>query len=1200
MTLDLAHFDTKTKQPLAINEQIDNCIAEYLFPEAKFKIGHMDPETVQVKDLEPHQGNSLQFSSGKRLYYSNEPVGKQLFPKPSDRAAYGSLPFTPVNKLLDLKQARVLVIDDETGNSGGVLHDKQFAKHLVGDCYGKMSYELAQQMTGKDNTPIQFRLGIRPQEGNDAYRIAKGTLAPDARLQGLGHRRNKGIRVDGNTDVIRDLNLGDYDLVLASSMFKGRKGEQAIAPGSYKLDLGLGLKTEAEYGRQKLGVQVLVNYPKGVEQDVLPKVRDDAQELRKSLRTPADLARAFIKYYEDKQDLKASLDAEEQHLMPIFNAFEEKSNQLSSEEALYKLLKTDLDNHGQLLEHPYVVEQLKGYVQSRWKELGFSGGLRIKSALAQPTNKLGEDEICAPNLPDGVEVVVTRSPLVNSNGVIVLQNKHIPELMSLQGSIHINPKTAAQHLQADFDGDRLAYERADKFPVLTAEIKEKLLPENRYTDIVKRDKVPYQGSFEQIAIQCADNQIGIIANQIMTSVAISNDTLSRPDEEKPKSLRQSASYYRKLLAAAEKQKVKLPEEYTTPMKEIIQVAKNKDLSSEQVEKGMAAIRSIQKQAVSDLGNELQVAADGPKSASRPDMKKFSIVQAVSNSVHVGFMRDRKDRDVFLERTANVTTYSPIDTLLREVNATFKESTLKIEPRPTHTFRDLFPNPGNDYINLAKEIQKQFNQKLKTAVELNDRLQNETERAQPHLLLPYKDSDIAITRLDLKDTSINTDQALNIVIMPTPSHLDIPNTQVAYALVDKEPKLLGAVSIQDSQELQIPNHKEMTQSDIKLVPGVTESTVEAAWRELNKYVGKIQSNFSDEEKMYLAQGMWHAAHSRTDHTAKKALAAFRIFPRECTAELYDLHCTQLSVVGLQYDTNKHKGQNLEGQTLPCEIVEQEIPSKNGPKTVRGIAVDGQFLGPIQQESHSFPVDTIFKAEFTPDPPAKVLVKLPDGTALSVGQVRDNTYNGTTFDGSKKKIHITPTQDDKGRPTFRVSLDDKTIGHLDLKSAKAYKEVLKTRNNVTGLTNTVEVEASIKSPPSNTGTLSVAPTSTRYPWQLEKYPINTTPENTKELQQLDRQRQLLRARYNNYTVKVTEFWGKKEGSELDKAVATMALLHREERSSVAAMLSQSPNLTSKRPPESSPQFEEYKQNAQTYVNKVCDVAQEQADRKRGIQR
>ena len=112
--------------------------------------------------------------------------------------------------------------------------------------------------------------------------------------------------------------------------------------------------------------------------------------------------------------------------------------------------------------------------------------------------------------------------------------------MRIDGSIHINPTTAAKHLQADFDGDRLAYDRADKYPVLAEEIRQKLSPQQRYPDVVKRDKVPYQGSFEEIAIQCATNNIGLIANQIMRSVAIENDTRSRPQSEQPALVRDAA------------------------------------------------------------------------------------------------------------------------------------------------------------------------------------------------------------------------------------------------------------------------------------------------------------------------------------------------------------------------------------------------------------------------------------------------------------------------------------------------------------------------------------------------------------------------------------------------------------------------------------------------------------------------------------
>jgi len=221
---------------------------------------------------------------------------------------------------------RVLVIDHETGDSNGVLGDRQFAKELVGDCWGKMSLSLAEQFTSRTDTPIQFRLGIRPQEGNEHYRIAKGTLAPDGGMgrRGDGETGRQGlgdsIEVWAQPALARNLNFGEYDLILATSMFKGRKGAEAIAPGSYLLDLGLGVKVEAEYGRQKLGAQVLVNYPQGVARDILPNLDTKAQQLRTALGSPHALAREFIAAYEEKQgqrsDREADLDIFGSPLMP--------------------------------------------------------------------------------------------------------------------------------------------------------------------------------------------------------------------------------------------------------------------------------------------------------------------------------------------------------------------------------------------------------------------------------------------------------------------------------------------------------------------------------------------------------------------------------------------------------------------------------------------------------------------------------------------------------------------------------------------------------------------------------------------------------------------------------------------------------------------------------------------------------------------
>jgi hypothetical protein len=217
-----------------------------------------------------------------------------------------------------------------------------------------------------------------------------------------------------------------------------------------------------------------------------------------------------------------------------------------------------LEHHGQLLEHPYVIDELKKFLQRQWIDIATGRAIKFQSALAQPSLALQKDEVCVSRIPDGAEVILTRSPLVNSNGVIILTNRHLPQLMRLEGTIHIHPETAAQHLQADFDGDRLAFEEADQYPTLSAEIKEALLPENRYPDVVKRDKLPYQGNFEEIAVSAVNNDIGKIANQIMIAVTLRWETVLMPEEKKAGYVQQVTQYYRDILAKTSNPPIELP------------------------------------------------------------------------------------------------------------------------------------------------------------------------------------------------------------------------------------------------------------------------------------------------------------------------------------------------------------------------------------------------------------------------------------------------------------------------------------------------------------------------------------------------------------------------------------------------------------------------------------------------------------------
>ena len=532
MALKLNQFDTKTKQNTGIEQKLTNSLAQYLFPNTKFSIGIAYPDATIPEDLEEDLNGigSLQFSSGTRMFFADNPnVRSLLYPNPSDGAAY-PLPFTPCQSFHELRDVRVLVIDDVTGENGNVIAVND-ARKLVGDCKGLIDRDFAISNNIQPRA-FQFRLGIKPQQESAVMRIAKGTLAP-ARLDKLGESsfRMSGKLKDG---TLRS-KIG-YDMVLATSSFKGRKGEDAIKPGEYILSLGLGVKSFALYREHSLGTQILVNYPQAVKQEIIPIIKEQAQKLAQEQKDPKKLAQRYIencsrrkalaaksldldKDFEDDIDEKLFVfdnlvyDSEIEEAQECDNCRKEQKDLL-----LYSILKADTENFYQLLEHPKIISDLKDFARKQWVEIATGRSIKFTSGLAQPSLDLQPNEICIPYLEEGEEIIVTRSPLINSNGVITLKNKHLPQTLS--GCVYINPKTAMDNMQCDFDGDLLAFAPSKEFPILAKEVKDKNLPENRYPDIVKKAKVPYQGTFAEIAVSAMDNKIGIIANEIQKNIAL--------------------------------------------------------------------------------------------------------------------------------------------------------------------------------------------------------------------------------------------------------------------------------------------------------------------------------------------------------------------------------------------------------------------------------------------------------------------------------------------------------------------------------------------------------------------------------------------------------------------------------------------------------------------------------------------------------
>ncbi len=322
--------------------------------------------------------------------------------------------FTPCQSFEEINNARILIVDHETGENGEIM-PPDMAKELVGDCRGKISAEIAEKLTGVNNTPFQFRLGIKPQAESLVYRIAKGTLAPENldNLSGsqVTTRRSKQGKLITKTG---------YDLILPTSSFKGRKnGYEPIQPGEYNLKVGIGIKTLAKYGEQSLGTQVLVNYPKAVQTEILPELKEEAKKLADNQSSPQQLAQQYIELYEKRKELIQGseitednfeeLEGFDQIIEEAFGNEIETQNTAEQDWTLYRLLKAD--KHGKLTEHPKIIDELNKFVRKRWVEIATGRAIKFQAGMAQPSLRLKKDEICIPKISPGKEIIVTRSRL---------------------------------------------------------------------------------------------------------------------------------------------------------------------------------------------------------------------------------------------------------------------------------------------------------------------------------------------------------------------------------------------------------------------------------------------------------------------------------------------------------------------------------------------------------------------------------------------------------------------------------------------------------------------------------------------------------------------------------------------------------------------------------------------------------------------
>lgn len=1097
MTLNLQHFDTKLKQDLDVREQISNSLAEYLFPNTEFSLGMVYKDAATPEDLTEYKSKTLEFASGERMYFANQSVRNLVYPNPSDGAAYGSIVFTPCKSFVE-QRLRVLVVDDASGANGEIVPDDT-AKNLVGDCYGKISLELAQELTQSQNTPLQFRIGIKPQTGNEVYRIAKGTLAP-ANLNNLG--QSEITRTVGGEIRVKT----GYDMVLATSSFKGRKGADAIQPGEYSLTLGIGIKAVAEYGEHSLGTQVLVNYPQGVQADIIPQIKEKAEKLAKVQSDPRQLAQHYIEQYERPQQIldssaviEPNFEADLKELHSTVDAAlgdedleqEDSLEQQKQDLLLYRLLQKDLEGHSQLLEHPKVIDGLNKYVRKQWTEIATGRAIKFQAGLAQPSWELAKNEICVPSIAEGTELIVTRSPLVNSNGVIVLKNKHLPHTAHLKGSIHIHPETAAEHLQADFDGDRLAFERASKYPTLAAEIKEYNLAHNRYPDVVKKTKIAYTGSFEEIAISAMENKIGLIANQIQKAVALQWETQLIPPEKKETYLKQISDYYKKLIVddVNPRKALQLPTQFKQRIENFTNLPQQ--LSSEQVDQSLAEVKKLLFDSVSELSNELQVAVDGPKSATRPDETVLAYCKAISEYTPVDWLADKKSSEAYLNRSMNSSNYSPIDLIVQQTNKLFAQS--QLVARPIIEFLPLFQEVSftQKHETKAKEITENYNQLIKQALSLEKSVKTQSG---PTLIAVSTTSGKQIKvenllKFDPADSPVWTQSKLDIKLFPN-SKNSLPHKLMAVVVTDKLGnscyRPIGTVSEESVKEHNLQAGMRLTAA-CSLTPGATATQVKAKFKEAAQYLEKVQQDTLQPEHLPIAAALWHANHTRSEqpNNLKKGSVAFNAFPDSVINQLSKLQFTNLTVVGLHQPTNEHLGRKWQAEKVQCAIAIDSVQtSPNYGKRI--VAVEGRKLAPLSHESPTLPPGTQFEAEIVAPGGAAIIATTPKGNSLKITQVKNYDFANQEFNSEAAQIRIDfiPNRNPSKSPLLAVKLENKVLGILDKESAAKLESVNLLKSGVT-------LTANLHTTPATVAYLKVDPDTVVYPHQKVTLPSSQAP-------------------------------------------------------------------------------------------------------------
>jgi hypothetical protein len=1010
------------------NQQLDVCVID--------RTGANDRGADPARMIQYAEETAAQIANGKLYLGTDEVI---IFQDDLENFAVGSHLISPGDFSKNIgaeiekpasfiqKPLRILIVDDESGENGGVLPN-DVARELTGDCHGRMSPDLSatygleiNKESGATDKMIQFR-SVLPDfdnnpDGLGTHKIAKGTLLGQD-LSKLPWQLAEGERPP--------------DLIIAKSSFKG-----ATKPpvGLHEKDIWLGAKSVSANG--KMSVSSLIPLYPGLLKDVQPRLEPKMAALAVAQNDPMSLAKLYIKSSDDRKnfhEVSENGGDNNEDVSPV------DSRPDSPELKFIRAAVTS--NNPAALQTPLAVKELKKFVKNEWKSLalGQDKSVAFERSMALPDKKLANGEICVPWLPDGEELIVYRPPVINTNGIHILTNKLDTSIPYGEKSEYIaisdqNPvgQSIMGDMALDFDGDHVAFARATDYPALAREVKLKQEPGNRYPDVVKEKKQEFAGvSQEEAALQMARSPVGLIANSL---IAIQSEISAVEILQNPNN---SWINQEDLVRFASESKQTISKALTALTPEFPSLARRPNNLSEEGNKAFNAssdkitdlakkiasggssnpqqilkdYKSLLREVVGIASGQNQIAVDMPKSARAADEK--ATMDGTKFLAHKSkLQQEKKLTNLYLDKTLTADGISPQEILAATTNQYFREN--GILQSPPSQFKELFADTA--YTAVQKAQANTYQEKFQKAwTEASGRLKKEKNEVGVSIQLQTSDGkSLEVTNLHKGESPIRylPEQIGQITIEPKKMSQGKKDYHT-FQVMDSRGKKIGDLCELSAQALDLP--KTVTSWDVE------KAQLKSRQELSGMYFGKareIAVEFSggisaDDRKSYAA-AMWAEATKESSKASQEQTipkAVLYAFPDELADQVLNANMNRVYFKAVVSIEESNEAQSFKAVTS----------IDNGKLQTTLLNDSSEVVGYVSQMGYPMRPGSL-QGKLSPGGVAMLQIEIPGiDQPLSIGKVNDFSLAGKPIDTiTEAEITIEPVKID----SYRLAINGKPV-------------------------------------------------------------------------------------------------------------------------------------------------------------------------------